>query len=125
MRGPHRGFVELPRDVFESLQAVAECVVAEAVKRATPPARVQRPSRMSLHEWERVFWTVLKMDGFNLVQCERSELAQTFQIGARHECGSWCVVVVSDLALVKAESVPERARRLFDRFGCYCVRGEK
>lgn len=92
--------------VFESLRAVAECVVAEA------------------HDWERVLGTALWTDGFGLVQCERSATSRDSRFAARHECGAWCVVLVSDLALVKAESIPEHARRLLGRFGCYCVRRE-
>lgn len=109
--------------VFESLRAVAECAVAEAVKRAPPPTwHAPRPSRVSLYGWERLLWLALKDDGFGLVQCEHNQLDNTCQMAVRHECGAWCVLTVDGRDLAAAASVPEHARRLFDRFGCYCVK---
>lgn len=130
MSDPYRGFHELPRDVFESLRAVAECVIAQAIEEATPappappppPPTPPRARRVGFGpaDWGRVLTAALRDRGFTEVLTNVHAIADTVSFHALHRCGAWCVVPIDGWALMDGN----KHRTLDDlmiSFGCFCV----
>lgn len=78
-------FVELPRAVFESLQAVAEAAVVKARLPARRPIATSVPDRLISER--AISYVITERYKIQLLSCRRSPIDHLTQIVAQMECG--------------------------------------
>lgn len=127
MSGPYRGFVELPRAVFEALQQTAEVVLEEAVKAKLPPsvAAAYKPKPRPRPDWRSALVMLAKGTRRDFdVEVEIEPYHDAWRIKARHVCGSWSTMHVMAREVYAAaihDAMARLARRMDDEIACYCV----
>jgi hypothetical protein len=136
---PCRGFVELPKAVFDDLKKMGEAIVEEAVKKAQPKtggaASLANLAPMfkraySSPDWPRLIDQIamgrLKYYGFEHAETLIDEDRDGYRVRLRHQCGSWWIGYIDHQSLRSAtrQSV-ERVCDALDLAGCYCVRADQ
>jgi hypothetical protein len=132
---PYRGFVELPKAVFDDLKKMGETIVEEAVKKAQPktggaaslshlaPMFKRAYSERSLTETvEYVMRRVVR--DFEVQSVDRAQFAAVVRVWARHTCGALAKLVFDERTLLschKDEMVRRLVRKVDEELVCYCV----
>ncbi len=112
-----RAFIEA------ATSAVEGAVKAKAAEVTATPLRACRSPSPSMRDLADGLAHALKWDlpgRWTRVEAGREPVDRVFRYIARHECGAWCVVMVTEAAILDAD----RAHRWDDvrnRFACYCV----
>lgn len=121
-------FVELPRAVFESLQAIGEGAVARAQRAAhAAVAPVLRPDRRASLFSERWIRRVHERYGWHWAELRRYEDRKEMRVLAGLDCGHMQSYVVDERAVSVARGLVDEIElldRVVDRTerSCQCVR---
>lgn len=119
---PYRGFVELPKAVFDDLKKLGETVVEEAVKKAQPTAP-RAPHRSSMLAGVEYVYKRLFRD-YEVTESRKAQWREETLVWMRHECGALLLVTVDERALAMRSNgdAVQYLVKLVDESGCYCVR---
>lgn len=122
MSEPYRGFVELPKAVFDDLKKMGETIVEEAVKRAQSPATTHPRRSSMLAGVEYIYKRVFR--DFEVTESRKAQWREETLVWMRHECGAFLLVTVDErvLAVRSKSDAVQYLVSLVDGSGCYCVR---